>query len=139
MKPSKQNRAEISVSQHKMYSGPVPDPDSLAKYEQISPGFADRILKMAEKEQEERIVTQRQVIEAEKEFNFRELNNFKRGQIFALIAVFLIVLMCIYAFNLGYGKEARDIAIAVIASVAGIFITGRFFSKSKSTGKGQGD
>lgn len=36
------------------FSGPLPDPDSFAKYESILPGSAERILKMAEKEQSAR-------------------------------------------------------------------------------------
>lgn len=90
---------------------------------------------MAETEQRERLTRQNNIIEVEKELNIRELNNFKRGQIFALLAVFLIVFLCIYAFKLGYSKEGRDIAVAVIASVAGVFITGRFFSKNKNSVK----
>ena len=36
------------------FSGPLPDPDSFAKYESILPGSAERILKMAENEQNTR-------------------------------------------------------------------------------------
>lgn len=36
------------------YQGPIPPPEVLEKYEKISPGFADRIVKMAEIEQEHR-------------------------------------------------------------------------------------
>nr|DAR22085.1 MAG TPA: putative membrane protein [Caudoviricetes sp.] len=40
--------AEIMVQQH--FSGPIPPPEILSGYEQIHPGFADRIISMAEKQ-----------------------------------------------------------------------------------------
>ena len=36
------------------YSGPIPHPNILKQFEEVIPGSADRILKMAEKEQEHR-------------------------------------------------------------------------------------
>jgi uncharacterized membrane protein len=38
-------RADIALSH---FSGPLPPPEQLAKYEQILPGAADRIMRMAE-------------------------------------------------------------------------------------------
>ncbi len=40
-------QAAIEVSR---YSGPLPPPENLAKYEQILPGSADRIIRMAEQQ-----------------------------------------------------------------------------------------
>jgi len=126
---------KLTLTQEKFFSGPVPDPDSLAKYENINPGFADRLLKMGEKEQQERINTQNKIIDIESELNIRELNNFKRGQIFALLAVLLVVGLCVYVFYLGSSKEGRDIAVTVIASIATVFIDGRLLLKKKNTDK----
>lgn len=61
MKPSntKKQSQSIQVAQQKFYSGPIPDPDSLQKYEDVCPGFAERLMSMAEKEQSERIQIQK--------------------------------------------------------------------------------
>jgi len=40
-------QAAIEVSR---YSGPLPPPENLAKYEQVLPGSADRIIRMAEQQ-----------------------------------------------------------------------------------------
>jgi uncharacterized membrane protein len=40
--------------QQSTFAGPLPHPDVLAKYNDIQPGFADRIIKMAEAEGEHR-------------------------------------------------------------------------------------
>lgn len=128
MKPSNQKKTHqsIAVSQQKFYSGPIPDAESLQKYEEVCPGFAERLMRMAEKEQEERITIQKEVISVEKYLNIKELNNYRRGQVFALISVILVIsLCCLFLYN-GYAKEAKEVAITVIASLAGVFIIGRF-------------
>lgn len=37
-----------------LHVGPIPDPETLSRYEQITPGACDRIITMAEKEQDQR-------------------------------------------------------------------------------------
>jgi uncharacterized membrane protein len=132
MKPSKEQQnqqSSISVSRQQLFAGPVPSPDLLEKYEQIQPGFADRLIKMAEKEQEHRLKSQEKLIDGERELSNKELANFKRGQIFAILSVFIIVSLCVFIFYRGYKTEGRDIAVAVIIGLAGIFISGRFNRK----------
>ncbi len=36
------------------FSGPIPSPDTMEKYERIQPGFADRIMRLSENEQSSR-------------------------------------------------------------------------------------
>ena len=48
-------------------SGPLPDPEDFKKYEEVLPGSADRIMKMAENNQENRLELQK--IEQEKYYN----------------------------------------------------------------------
>src|SRR5438034_5455816 len=47
------------------FSGPLPPPDALAKFEQVLPGLADRIMKMAEKQSAHRQSIERNVIEGD--------------------------------------------------------------------------
>lgn len=52
IKPAKKQEGAVAVHQsiqQVQYSGPIPQASELEKYEQILPGAADRILKMAEK------------------------------------------------------------------------------------------
>ncbi|MBI1739603.1 MAG: DUF2335 domain-containing protein [Acidobacteriales bacterium] len=44
-------RTAVEVSR---FSGPLPHPEDLAKYEQVLPGSADRIIRMAERQAEHR-------------------------------------------------------------------------------------
>ncbi len=111
------------------YNGPIPSPEALEKYEQVQPGFADRLMRMAEKEQEERIKANHLLIEIEAASQKTDSDIIKRGQLFGLISAISIISLCIFSFYLGYKSEARDIAVWVIASVAAVFVTGRFLSR----------
>ncbi|MDR2946332.1 MAG: DUF2335 domain-containing protein [Candidatus Adiutrix sp.] len=51
--PARQQTA-IAVEQH-IHQGPLPDPGTLQRYEQALPGLAERIVALAEKEQNVRI------------------------------------------------------------------------------------
>lgn len=51
----KEVKEALMVIRGEMYSGPIPPPEALARYEEIQPGAADRIIKMAEKQQEHRM------------------------------------------------------------------------------------
>ncbi|HQH25465.1 MAG TPA: DUF2335 domain-containing protein [Bacteroidales bacterium] len=45
----------IIISSYQAYSGPVPAPEALEKYNQVIPDGADRIMKMAENQSNHRI------------------------------------------------------------------------------------
>ena len=51
MKPNKQE-VKASITQVQQWSGPLPDPNSLARYNEVLPNAAERIMSMAEKEME---------------------------------------------------------------------------------------
>lgn len=51
--------------QHKSHSGPLPSPEDLQRYNDISPGAAERILIMAESEQRHRHDIERLAIETD--------------------------------------------------------------------------
>ncbi|MCD4697144.1 MAG: DUF2335 domain-containing protein [Bacteroidales bacterium] len=48
-------QALVSFEYHKIHQGPIPDPDTLAGYEEILPGSTDRIFPMAEKQGQHRM------------------------------------------------------------------------------------
>lgn len=130
----------VSVSK---YEGPIPDPASLQQYENIQPGFAERLLKMAELEQAERHKTQKEVLAIGKitdESNLANqrygLVNQRIGQLLGFGAVVLVVTLCGYAFWLGYKEEGKTVATSVIIGVAAIFVVGRIIRR-KSSGESE--
>ena len=62
--PEDEKQKEITavISHTRTFSGPLPTPEAFAKYNKVLPGAADRILRMAEKEQDTRHEAQRGAI-----------------------------------------------------------------------------
>ncbi|MBC6491721.1 DUF2335 domain-containing protein [Flavihumibacter stibioxidans] len=77
--PQTQKRQILSlIVQSKSHRGPIPSPEDMEEYGRVIPDGANRIMAMAEKQQEHRI-------ELEKFAVKEELSQSSRGQIFALI------------------------------------------------------
>lgn len=122
---------KISETKASFHIGPLPSPEMLEAYEKAYPGIAERILKMAEKEQEKRHQDQTELIEMERK-NLRSLNwNIIRGQIFALLAIVIVCLLCAYFAYLGDIPSASGTAKVIIIGVASVFLGVRILSRTK--------
>ena len=84
------------------YSGPLPKPEDFAKYESVQQGAANRILTMAEKQQEHRIACEKLIVE-------ENLQKDKRGQYLGA----LIALVCIGA-SVALGLLGHDTLAGII-------------------------
>lgn len=105
---------QVIVSQQTQFSGPIPHPDVLREYDKIIPGAAERIVAMAEREQEHRHAI-------ETKANNASWSIAKWGQIIAFILVLL--LLCAGVFFALQGFEVLSITIfsVTIISIASIF------------------
>ena len=116
MKPVKQqSNSNIALQHSQLYSGPIPDPESLARYEQIQPGFAERIIRMAEQEALHRRANENIVIK-------NSTRMAVTGIIFAFVSVILFVGVIAYAISQQSNVAALSTVIAALASLAGIFV-----------------
>ncbi len=98
--------------------GPLPPPDILSGYDAIVPGAAERILAMAEKQNDHRI-------EMEQGLLSHQTRNERAGLRYAfLLALAGLVLVGILAWRGAIGP-AVGIAIAQIAALVGVFVYGR--------------
>lgn len=57
--------AQVQQTRIEQHSGPIPSPDVLAKYEQMLPGTAERIIRMAETQQSHNHTLERRQLEAD--------------------------------------------------------------------------
>lgn len=105
-----------------MYSGPIPPPSSLAEYENILPGSADRILTMTERQSSHRINLEGKVVEA-------EIKNGKTGQIMGFILAVLALGAGITFAIFGMKTEAIVTIIVTILGLCALFINSRIFKK----------
>jgi uncharacterized membrane protein len=108
-----------------------PEPSILAEYEKVKEGFADRLIKMAEKEQDARILREDRKISL---FHKRE-NTTRWGLVIGLLAVLPIYGISIYTISIGEATIGASILIgSTIANLAGVFVirkTGLFDDKKE--------
>lgn len=116
--PKKSVNASLQIRKESSYSGPIPDPESLAKYEQISPGFAERIMTMAEEESHHRRRNENRLVKS-------SVTMAILGIIFAFLSVIMFCGLILFALMNALNIATLGLAIGAIASVAGIFIVFR--------------
>jgi uncharacterized membrane protein len=119
---SKTQDTELIVAQHQMHSGPIPDPETLARYNEIIPNGAERILAMAEKQSAHRISTEKLVIS-------KQLLQSQVGQWLAFFLTIFLVSAGIVALKFDYPTVAGTIFGLTITSVCGTFIYGKIAEK----------
>ena len=110
----KQSVAAVSAQS---FAGPLPPPAMLSQYEQICPGFAERILQMAEREaanrheldQKKTEIAERDIPAARKET--------QRGQWMSLVITLTAFASCVICACVGQPWVAGVIAGATLVSV----------------------
>ena len=100
------------------FQGPIPPPDTLAKYEEIIPGAAERILSMAEKQGNHRRNLETKVIA-------KDSGRASRGQIFAFIISMTIIIGGFVMIWQGKSLEGMSSIIGAITALVGVFIYGK--------------
>lgn len=125
--PEEKRRAiinEIVRIEQSSYSGPLPPPQVLADYEKTLKGSADRILKMAEREQEARHRIDSEIIG-------NAAKQHKRGQYMGCTLVIVLASMAFTLGFLGHDWLSGMVFTGAIVSVAGIFVLNREPKKRK--------
>lgn len=104
---------EVRVS-----SGPLPPPEALQKYDAILPGAAERIFRMAEKEQEHAHGMTRTVT--------RDITAYtKRGQICGVIVALIAFATTAWLGYMGHATASAVVGGGAVAGLVSVFITGK--------------
>ncbi len=116
---------EVSAA---MYSGPIPDPAYLEKYEQICPGAADRIIAMAERQAEHRQSLEKMGIKSN-----------TRNSTLGVVSAFILGAITILsgAALAYYGRELSGafLGSAGLIGLVGVFIYGTRSSQKERASK----
>lgn len=90
----------ISALRTEVLAGPLPHPRMLKEYNEIIPNGAERIMKMAELQQESRIEGEKETISVNKNIALGQLKLQKRGQTIAFIVIVMIFgLVALFTFT----------------------------------------
>ncbi len=121
LEPEQRQVIEQSINailQQETFSGPIPHPRLLQGYEDIQSGFAERIVRMAEQQQEHRIRCEQKMIDG-------SISESKRGQWlgFSIAVLFLAVATALAL--LGHPTLAGIIAGTTLISLVSVFVTNR--------------
>ena len=108
----------VQIVSQEMYSGPIPHPRHLKAYEDVCPGAADRILRMAEKSQEAQLEIPGKMIAAESKYR-------NKGLLFGFLTLALLVIAALSCVYMGHPKTAALFLAAGAVGVVGRFIDGR--------------
>ncbi len=109
-----------TTTSFEQFSGPLPPPEILAKYDQACPGSARVILEMAQAQSTHRQYIEKKVVDG-------NVDAQKRGQFFAFV---LAILSLGVAVTFGILKMENAASIVVGTTVIGLvslFITGRIW------------
>ena len=113
-KPASNNSTIVVGSHFEGFKGPIPPPEILRDYENIKPGFAERIIAMAEREQNHRHDIENKLV-------ISEIKNTKLGLIFAFIIGISAIFSGTYILLNGY-----KLGGSVLSGIAAITLVGYF-------------
>jgi len=97
-----------------IFSGPIPPPSLLAKYNDVIPNGAERILAMAERQSAHRESLESKVVDG-------NLAIQKRGNVFAFILSLVVILGGIYIMVLGRNAWGFAAIIGSLTSLVAVF------------------
>jgi len=108
-------------------SGPLPSPDILKKYEEISPGIANRLIKIAEDEALHRRKMEAEVIAVQSREQSAYRTSEMLGQVFGLVIGLTAIIAAIIMALHGAQLAASFIGTGGVTSLVTAFILGRTF------------
>jgi len=123
-------RIVAATTQTQVFSGPLPQPEDLAKYDQVLPGAAERILKMAEEQSAHRRSLESKVIES-------DVRNSRRGSWFGFIIGMTGILVGALLIYLGLPVTGSILGGTAIVALASAFIYGTSQRRRERTQKYQ--
>lgn len=125
----------VSYTRSVRHSGPLPTPSDLRQYDGIISNGAERIMQLAEREQMHRHELEKReqsLIERAEQHDFTVTT---RGQRYGLAICLLIILVAVVLAFFGHERLAGALVIVDLASLAAVFVAGRYLpGRSTSSG-----
>ncbi len=112
--PPEESSATVSRLQAEYFSGPLPAPSLLAKYNEVIPGGAERILSMAERQSAHRESLEASIVHGNLEMQ-------RRGSNRAFLLALVIILGGIYLMATGKNAWGFAAIITSLVSLVSVF------------------
>ena len=124
---SPQGEINLTAFKSELLSGPLPHPNLMAAYERSVPGSAERIIRMAEKEQEAVVAMEKGNLDLEK----RRQSNERLGQLGAILTTIFLGGTAAYLALHGAKEVAIILAGSPLVSIVLAFLGQRHISRKK--------
>ena len=122
--PRPNQSSSLTQVQAEFFSGPIPPPSYLARYNDVVPNGADRIISMAERQSSHRESMERDVVDG-------NLRSQSRGQTQAFILALVVILGGIYIMATGKSGWGFAAIITSLTSLVSIFAIGKRQQKNE--------
>jgi uncharacterized membrane protein len=121
-----QNSTNGIVTERKFsaFSGPIPHPDTLKRFNDIVPGAAERIIKMAEDQSSHRRSLEKSVIES-------DISRSKWGQILGFVIAIFGLTASTFIAVYGSAVAGSILGVGTLASLVGVFMYGSISRKKE--------
>lgn len=113
-----QRSVVIRAIKQESFSGPIPHPELLQKYEIVQPGFAERIVGMAERQLDHRISCEDKMIDG-------LVSESRRGQWFGLIVAIMFLIASVLLIILDHEVVGGILSGGVLVALVAVFVTNR--------------
>ncbi len=108
--------AELRIqAMMRSFSGPLPPPEALERYNQILPGAAERIIAMAESQHSHRLELEKHVITS-------NVSAQKLGTVLGFIVAMTVVIGGMFLVHEGKSGEGLAAILTALASLVGVFL-----------------
>lgn len=119
--PKEEQIEFVQMAMQKSFSGPLPPSDDFARYEQVTPGAGDRILKMTEDQAKHRQSLEMKMLKS-------EVRSTLIGQIMAFIICIIVLIAGIYFVLKGMNGKG----FVAIFTPLGFLIGSFLYNKNKN-------
>ena len=113
-RPSSQNTVAMQSEYH---AGPIPSPKILKEYEEIHPGFANRIIEQFEKEGEHRREIEKQLVVNYERGNRRKNREVHSAQVGAVVISLAVIYLAYTQMTMGHEVLGSILGVSGIASI----------------------
>lgn len=119
------------------FQGPLPPPEMLREYNEISPGLALRLVDRADKEQDHRHEMNREQVNGSKSALFHKAFQGYVGQALAFIIAMTCICGGIWLIAQDKSTQGLTAIIGALVALVGVFVTGKVIEARKQS-KGTG-
>lgn len=129
--PAQNQVNSLNVVMEQAHIGPLPPPDMLARYDEIEPGLAKRIVERSEREQDHRhrMIERDQAMMEEQLRHDRDVDRamimfYRIGQGVAVLLTFALFGVGCYLVHVGHAWQAVTLIIGGISAIAVAYVFG---------------